>query len=85
MPHKQPIYTPSSMEGSCGRTQKRPQLIQIMHPESNPFRGSGGERTGLGRGPAFNDHQSYAIRTCVKPTQVAACYVVWGMARLERR
>lgn len=56
-----------------------------MHPESAPFRGSGGERTGFGRGPAFDDYQSYAIRTCVKPTQVAACYVVWGMARLERR
>jgi hypothetical protein len=43
----QPIYTPSNMEGSCGRSLTSAVIITIMHPVSDPFRGSGGERRDL--------------------------------------
>jgi hypothetical protein len=43
----QPIYTPSNMEGSCGRLRSSAAIITIMHPVSDPFRGSGGERRDL--------------------------------------
>lgn len=73
------------MKGGCGRIQKTTTTVHFDAPGKRSFSGKWRRIARFGRGLAFDDNQSYAIRTCVKPTQVAACYVVWGMARLERR
>lgn len=56
-----------------------------MHPESDPFRGSGGETRDLEEVSLLNETNHMQFGRVLSRHKVAACYVVWGMARLERR